>query len=123
MSRLIGLIGSCLVGIYLSENSDIITSMKLAKIFKALSNEARLQILEWLKEPRRHFAEGIYMTEGKGLNIDEVGVCVGLIQQKAGLSQSTISEYLALLQEAGLVQARRIGQWTYYKRNEKAIKD
>lgn len=96
-------------------------SMKLAKIFKALSNEVRLQILEWLKEPRQHFAEGVCMTESKGLDIDEVGVCVGLIQQKARLSQSTISEYLALLQEAGLVQARRIGQWTYYKRNEQAI--
>lgn len=97
--------------------------MNLIKIFKALSNETRMQILDWLKTPKIHFAEGVCTTESKGLNIDEVGVCVGLIQQKAGLSQSTISHYLSLLQDAGLIQAQRIGQWTYYKRNEKTIKD
>lgn len=96
--------------------------MNLIKIFKALSNETRLQILDWLKKPKIHFADGICTAESKGLNIEEVGVCVGLIQQKAGLSQSTISHYLSLLQDAGLIQAQRIGQWTYYKRDEKTIK-
>ena len=37
------------------------------------------------------------------------------------LSQSTVSDYLATLQRAGLVEVRRIGQWTYYKRNEANI--
>lgn len=49
------------------------------------------------------------------------GVCVGQIQQKAGLTQSTISEYLSILQRAGLVESTRVGQWTYYKRNEAAF--
>lgn len=29
--------------------------MQAAEIIKALANERRLQILEWLKDPRRHF--------------------------------------------------------------------
>ena len=49
-------------------------------------------------------------------------MCVSLIQQKSGLSQSTVSSYLALLTRAGLVTAKRVGQWTYYRRNEDAIR-
>jgi ArsR family transcriptional regulator len=47
---------------------------------------------------------------------------VGAICEKLGLSQSTASHYLALLEQAGLVVARRCGQWTYYERNEAAIR-
>ncbi|MEH6305362.1 helix-turn-helix transcriptional regulator [Olivibacter sp. CPCC 100613] len=84
-------------------------------IFKALSNKTRLEILQWLKEPELHFPPQDHA------DFDEVGVCVGKIQEKCGLTQSTVSEYLALLLKAGLLEATRIGQWTYYKRNEKAI--
>ncbi len=83
--------------------------MDQLEIFKALSNKTRLEILQWLKEPEMHFP------------VQEEGVCVGLIQKKAGLTQSTISEYLSILQRAGLVEATRVGQWTYYKRNEQAF--
>lgn len=86
------------------------------EIFKALSNKTRLQILAWLKEPNIYF-EG-YET---GLTECKTGVCVGLIHKKSGLTQSTISEYLAVLQKAELVTATKIGQWTYYKRNENTI--
>jgi len=82
-------------------------------IFKALSNSTRLQILAWLKEPELNFP-GHTAAGGEG-------VCVGKIQEKAALTQSTVSEYLSLLQRAGLVTATRIGQWTYYKRNEEAF--
>ena len=75
--------------------------MELLDIFKALSNRTRLDILKGLKDPENHFPPQ-----------DEGGV---------GLSQSTVSDYLATLQRAGLVEVRRIGQWTYYKRNEAAI--
>ena len=34
-----------------------IISMKPIDIFKALSNETRLNILEWLKEPEKHFKD------------------------------------------------------------------
>lgn len=83
--------------------------------FKALSSDVRLQILEWLKQPEQHFPP-THAPRGW----DE-GVCVTHIQQKTGLSPSTVSTHLAVLQRAGLVQASRSGQWTYYRRNEKAI--
>lgn len=90
--------------------------MDQVEIFKALSNKTRLQILNWLKEPERHFPGHQATSESN------VGVCVGHIQRKTGLTQSTISEYLSILQRAGLVNATRMGQWTYYQRNETAIK-
>ena len=88
--------------------------MDQLEIFKALSNKARLQILQWLKDPQGNFPD----QEQYGF---DHGVCVGQIQQKAGLTQSTVSEYLAILQRAGLIDGKRVGQWTYYKRNEAAF--
>jgi DNA-binding transcriptional ArsR family regulator len=84
------------------------------EVFKALSNKSRLQMLEWLKEPEINFPEQLY----SGF---EHGVCVGQIQAKAGLTQSTVSEYLSILQRAGFIESKRVGQWTYYKRNEEAF--
>ncbi len=91
--------------------------MDQVEIFKALANKGRLQMLNWLKEPETHFPD--YKAS---CGDNSVGVCVGHIQRKSGLTQSTVSEYLAVLQRVGLVNATRIGQWTYYQRNETAIK-
>lgn len=90
--------------------------MDQVEIFKALSNKTRLQILNWLKDPAVNFPEQL------NADFETVGVCVGQIQMKAGLSQSTISEYLSILQRANLVCATRVGQWTYYKRSEEGLK-
>jgi ArsR family transcriptional regulator len=91
--------------------------MDQVEVFKALSNKTRLQILAWLKEPEKHF------PVQDGYANDVPGICVGHIQQKCGLTQSTVSEYLSLLQRVGLVTATRVGQWTYYKRNEEGFKN
>jgi ArsR family transcriptional regulator len=88
--------------------------MEHIEIFKALSNKSRLQMLEWLKEPEINFPDQL----AAGF---EHGVCVGQIQAKAGLTQSTVSEYLSILQRAGFIESTRVGQWTYYKRNEDAF--
>jgi len=88
--------------------------MEQVDIFKALSNKTRLQILEWLKDPVLNFPDQQHNGYANG-------VCVGQIQAKAALTQSTVSEYLSILQRAGLVEATRAGQWTYYKRNEEAF--
>ncbi|MDO8953670.1 MAG: metalloregulator ArsR/SmtB family transcription factor [Gammaproteobacteria bacterium] len=90
--------------------------MNTVTILKALANEKRFQILEWLKEPGKHFIS-------THCDVAQDGVCVGLIEQKIGLSQSTVSQYLLQLQQAGLVSTERRGQWTYCKLNEKAMKD
>ncbi|ASZ12785.1 helix-turn-helix domain-containing protein [Chitinophaga pendula] len=90
--------------------------MELITVFKALSNETRINILIWLKEPRLHFPAEELLDYDPNL-----GVCVSDITQKTGLSPSTTSDYLSLLQKCGLIEATRVGQWTYYKRNEAAI--
>lgn len=87
---------------------------ELLDVFKALSNPKRLQIMGWLRDPTEHF-------EDQADPIDEVGVCVKQIQEKAGVSQSTASEFMAVLQRAGLVESTRIGPWTYYRRNDARI--
>lgn len=86
-------------------------------IFKVLANETRLQILQWLKDPETHFPGQLLCPQS---DFSE-GVCVGHIQEKARLSQSTTSQYLSMLQRAGLLETRRIGQWTYYRRDEETI--
>lgn len=85
-------------------------------ILKAIANEKRLQILRWLKEPKKNFSSSY-------CDVEKDGVCVGLIEEKIKLSQSTVSQYLMLLQQAGLISMERRGQWTYCKRNEKAMKE
>lgn len=105
-----------LISIDISENTDIMMVMNIIQIFKALSNEQRLKIMCWLKEPKKHFK-----SQHCDVAID--GVCVGLIEEKIGLSQSTVSQYLMLLQQAGLIITERRGQWTFCKRNEKTIKE
>ncbi|HZV67602.1 MAG TPA: metalloregulator ArsR/SmtB family transcription factor [Telluria sp.] len=87
--------------------------MQIDVIHKALANPVRRQILEWLKDPEIHFAQQEHPLE--------LGVCAGLLDARSGLSQSTVSAHLATLQKAGLVSARKVGQWIFYKRNEETI--
>jgi DNA-binding transcriptional ArsR family regulator len=89
--------------------------MKIAVVLRALANERRLQILEWLREPRKHFREQV---DG---DLVEDGVCGLLIAEKLGVSQPTVSEHMRVLTSAKLVRAKRIKQWTMYRRNEAAI--
>ena len=84
-------------------------------VVKALANERRLQILAWLKHPRRHFPRQV---DG---DLVRDGVCGVLIAAKLDVSQPTASEHLKILTRAGLVQSRRIKQWTFYRRDERRI--
>jgi DNA-binding transcriptional ArsR family regulator len=84
---------------------------------QAIGNERRILILEWLKQPRTHFRPQV---DGDLL---EDGVCAALIAEKLGISQPTLSEHMRVLTQAGLVQSKRIKQWTFYKRNERRIKE
>jgi len=82
--------------------------------FKALANPTRLAIMGWLKDPAANFPPQDHAPE-------EFGVCLKHIQAKAGVSQSTASQFMATLQRAGLVTSRRMGQWTHYKRDESRL--
>lgn len=86
--------------------------MDIDLIIKALASPVRRDILQWLKAPEEHFP-----TQDHPLDI---GVCAGQFE-RCGLSQSTISTHLAVLQRAELVTTRRIGQWVFYKRNDDTI--
>src|ERR1700742_2504316 len=89
--------------------------MKIAIALRALANERRLQILEWLREKRKHFREQV---DG---DLVEDGVCGLLIAEKLGVSQPTVSEHMRVLTSAKLVRAKRIKQWTMHRGNEAAI--
>ena len=47
----------------------------------------------------------------------------GLIDQRTGLSQSTVSAHLATLLKAELIVSRRVGQWNFFHRNDETIRD
>lgn len=96
---------------------DIIMRMDPIEIFKALSNESRLQILHWLKEPEKHF------IPHEGVDMRKIGVCVSQITEKLNMTQSTASQYLSILQRAGLIKTERIGKYTYYTRDEEKIRE
>jgi len=87
-----------------------------AAALRALANERRLQILAWLKRPRAHFPPQV---DG---DLVRDGVCAALIAQKLGVSQPALSEHMRILVDAGLVRAKRIKQWTFYKRDEAEIR-
>ena len=96
--------------------SWLIVYMNLEPALAALSSTRRLQILAWLKTPREHFPPQVYGDLVKD------GVCGVFIARKMRVSQPTASEHLKILQQAGLVRAKRIRQWTFYKRDEARIR-
>jgi DNA-binding transcriptional ArsR family regulator len=64
-----------------------------ARLLKALGNEQRLNIL---------------------CNLLDGALSVGELNQRLALSQSALSQHLALLRESGLVETRREAQSIYY---------
>jgi DNA-binding transcriptional ArsR family regulator len=90
--------------------------MSISPTIRALASERRLLILEWLKDPRAHFPPQV---DG---DLVKDGVCGVLIAEKLGVSQPTASEHLKVLSQAGLLRAKRIKQWTFYRRDETNIR-
>ncbi|UYA59789.1 metalloregulator ArsR/SmtB family transcription factor [Pectobacterium colocasium] len=80
-----------------------------ADLLRALGNEQRLIILEWLADPRAHFPE---QQDG---DLVKDGVCVGFITEKIGLSQPTVTGHLQYLSKSGIVTSKRIKNWVFYK--------
>jgi ArsR family transcriptional regulator len=89
--------------------------MDTVTVLRALASHRRLQILDWLKEPTAHFRPQV---DG---DLIEDGVCGLLIAEKLGVSQPTVTEHMKLLVEIGAVRAKRIKQWTFYKRDDARI--
>ena len=89
--------------------------MTTADVIKAVANARRLEIMNWLKDPRRHFPPQVYG------DLEKDGVCGLFIARKLRVGQPTASEHLRILTHAGLITGKRIRQWTFYKRDEKRI--
>ena len=90
---------------------------ELLRYFEALASDKRLQILEWLRDPVANFRPQV---DG---DLVKDGVCGLLIAEKLNISQSTTSRHMKQLVDAGLVRGKRIKQWTFYQRNETAIRE
>ena len=65
-----------------------------AKIFKALSDERRLRILELLQQGEK---------------------CTCVLIDEVDMPQSSLSYHMKILCEAGFVAGREDGKWTHYR--------
>ena len=75
------------------------SATQAAKLLRALGNERRLMILCQLTDGERS---------------------VGELQSLVGLSQSALSQHLAVLREEGIVATRREGQTIWYRIDDPA---
>lgn len=75
---------------------------RLAAIFKALSDETRLHIIDML-------------------SCNELCACD--ILSSFDLSQSTLSYHMKILLDAGVVKSKRNGLWTMYSINEETFQE
>jgi ArsR family transcriptional regulator len=83
----------------------------LTERLRAVADPTRRRILQLLKERGA-------CSIGK-----DVGLCASDIEGRVSLSQPTISHHMSILKSAGLVQGKKQGQWMWYRRDEKALRD
>jgi len=77
-----------------------IDKTRAARLFHALSDETRLQILDCLRSCER---------------------CVCELTDALDAAQSRLSFHLKVLKDAGLVTDRREGRWMYYTLDREAL--
>ena len=87
----------------------------LDRALHAIADPMRRRILLALKQ-------GEAQAKGKGHDAAASSLCAGDIEERVHLSQSTISHHMSILTKAGLVETVKQGQWRWYRRNEKAIR-
>jgi DNA-binding transcriptional ArsR family regulator len=87
------------------------SEQELNRMLHAVADPTRRRILHALKE-----------QGGCSIGKD-VGLCASDIEQRIHLSQPTISHHMAVLTKAGAVEAKKIGLWVWYRRNEVALRE
>jgi ArsR family transcriptional regulator len=75
----------------------------MEEVFKALGDPTRLKIVEMLAR------------QGE--------TCVCRIVDGLGMNQPAVSHHMAKLKQAGLVNARKEGQWVYYSLDVDALRN
>jgi ArsR family transcriptional regulator len=68
-----------------------------ARVFRALCDEKRLQILELLRSGEK---------------------CACVLGDQLNMAQSSLSYHMKILCESGIVDSRQDGKWTHYKISE-----
>jgi ArsR family transcriptional regulator len=80
-------------------------------------------MLHALADPtRRRILQALKQKGACSLDKRE-GLCACDIQDRVRLTQPTISHHMSILKKAGLVEAKKEGQWMWYRRNESALRD
>src|SRR5438270_10625524 len=87
----------------------------LDRALHAIADPTRRRILLALKE-------GEAAAKAQKSKAGPASLCAGDIEERIQLSQPTISHHMAILTRAGLVEAVKKGQWRWYRRDEKAIR-
>jgi ArsR family transcriptional regulator len=91
---------------------------ELVKIFKALANENRLKIFEAIKNNQIQCACcPDDAASFKGEESEGAICCVDEIVGQFDMAQSTISQHLKELHNAGLLVRHKKAQWVYYTIN------
>lgn len=96
-------------------NNKTATASIVAPV-KALASPVRLRILALLKDPVGNFPpqrDGDLLTDG---------VCAVFIRQRLDIAAATVSRHLNLLVHAGFLIPTRKKGWTFYRRDERAIR-
>ena len=83
----------------------------LNRTLHAIADPVRRRILQALKERGA-------CSIGK-----DAGLCASDIEARVHLSQPTISHHMSILRKAGLVEATKLGQWMWYRRDEAALRE
>jgi ArsR family transcriptional regulator len=73
---------------------------KLARLFKTLSVEKRLEIVRLLKER---------------------ALCVGALSARLGITQGAVSQHLRVLRDADLVIPEKRGYYVHYRLNDETL--
>ena len=76
----------------------------------------RLKILDDLKAPAEN-----YPPQVDGDPVAD-GICADFIRDRLGIAAATASRHLTLLTDAGLLVATRKKGWTFYRRDEDALR-
>lgn len=89
----------------------------LDRTLHAIADPTRRRILQALKD-----GASAARASGKAGDAHGPCLCAGDIEERVRLSQPTISHHMTILSRAGLVAVTKQGQWRWYRRNEKAIR-
>ena len=92
----------------------------LVRALKALANENRLRILETIKDNK---TQGAGFAEDAGLFdlTEEAVCCVDEIVDHLAMAQSSVSQHLKELHNAGLLHRYKKAQWVYYAIDHKTL--